>query len=494
MKETTGCLCGCISRSVQPRIQIAVALALIWLVLAYGPAEAQDTAWSQPINLSNSPNDSNLPSIVTDSAGFVHVVWCEGVESDQANTIYYTRFDGETWSPPVDIVHTSSQVADAPVLAIDPENTLHMVWVGGHNDRVLYSQAPALTADSARAWRTPVEIGDRLTITNYPDIATDDAGGLHVVYAVRGGEEAGVYYSDSPDGGRNWTLPIRVSEPFASDRIFIRARLALDEGGGIHAVWTEGGIRYAQSLDGGNTWSTLLTIDGSYDLAGILTLPENQVHLTWSGSDLDRKKFHRWSSDRGLTWTPIVALHEVGGYQGWPGLAADSRGAIHLVQVSNLQAGLKENLYYQVWQNETWSPPINLLSRVEGSPNHPTNPQLAIGLGNQLHLVVAHYVQQPAASQGWAFEIFYLRGLADAPQLEPVPVAAQVRASPSVAVLPSTATPHPATTRSTATSVEVAAPGQPPAEREPAVVVVVSIIPVLLLLGGVFVARLTRKR
>jgi len=60
-----------------------------------------ETGWSAPVNLSNTPTYSNVePDIAMDSADHPHIVW---VEYSGNQDVYYTHFDGICWSAPLTI-------------------------------------------------------------------------------------------------------------------------------------------------------------------------------------------------------------------------------------------------------------------------------------------------------------------------------------------------------------------------------------------------------
>ncbi len=112
--------------------------------------------------------------------------------------------------------------------------------------------------------------------------------------------------------------------------------LAVDGGGGLHAVWTQlastdieypadrpdpidvaalpaGEIRYAGSSDGGRSWSgerTLVDSAVGVDAANVAASGDD-VYLVWRAVDGDRLRiFFRRSSDRGATFGAAVAISD----------------------------------------------------------------------------------------------------------------------------------------------------------------------------------------
>ena len=88
-------------------------MLLLLLFWGQAPAAAQSgpIVWSQHTNLSSSPQASAHPAIVADDYGLVHVFWSEEVGGrpvtpeegirNSGNSILYTRWDGQSWSPPL---------------------------------------------------------------------------------------------------------------------------------------------------------------------------------------------------------------------------------------------------------------------------------------------------------------------------------------------------------------------------------------------------------
>jgi hypothetical protein len=140
------------SRAAARSVCLQVALlCFLWSSLTQ-PVASQEgpISWSKPLDLSNTPQGSGHPAIITDSYGYVHVFWSEDLGGrlmrpqdslPSGNTLLYTRWDGESWSEPNDILSISDDaVADFASVTIDPNNRLHVVWSGQKN--IYYSSAP----------------------------------------------------------------------------------------------------------------------------------------------------------------------------------------------------------------------------------------------------------------------------------------------------------------------------------------------------------------
>jgi hypothetical protein len=485
---------------IDPVKRVGAFLVLLGTVLCLiNPARAQAGDWLGPINLSSSDFDSRSPSVAVDPSGDVHVVWCEAVQGDGCDMIFYVSYDGTTWSSPIDIVSDPGYRADVPVLAADESGVLHMVWMG--QGQVLYSGVYAPAAGSAGNWMAPVAVAPYpLSQIDNPDLLVDTSGNLHVVYAVRNGSESGVHYSRLSRGEEVWDLPQEIYANHREDRMVDRARLTVDELGGIHVAWTESnfpdtfppiGIRYAYSFDEGWTWSQPFLVDGPYDLSGIIARGE-EIHFVWSGTNPDRHKFHMWSADRGENWSLVSRTVEGGGYQGWPSLVLDSDANLHLLQVGNIGGGT-EALAYQTWLEERWTSPVVLLSRPDGAPDHLRDPDAVVGLGDELHVVNSHVLDYPSGSGNWRRDIVYFRHRVGSPHIQAEPLPSPIPAEPSATAEP-LIDPTMMDISGTTTSPVDQRAEQTGDNTSPGIVVLVSVLPPFLIVLLVLVVVLNRRK
>ncbi|MBN1979699.1 MAG: hypothetical protein JW918_20070 [Anaerolineae bacterium] len=437
----------------------ALCLTLSPSVFPSRVVRAQVGGWSDPVNLSNTETKSWIPAIAADDFGNVHVLWGEWLDDDNdwGDAIYYTMWDGETWSVPNDVlISPAGAVSDLPAIAADSQGRLHVVWEA--QPGIYYSQA--WIQDSpwlATAWSPPKAIS--LVGRGRAYIAVDDEDNVHVVWIdpppdtrILDGELCpdcwDVYYTRSSDGGQSWSAPINLS-----DSVYRPAYpfLAIDGQGVIHAAWDEhnaadqaitGG--YSRSLDGGATWSQPWDVGRDVAPENLVSLhvglgAEGQVYLTWrlwqaAGT------FLRRSTNGGETWSPIVRLPQLdyGGY-GYLETASDSAGRLYLAA----SAGPYENkeVYVGQWGANDWM----WLLDVSDTPVHSSRPRLVVSEGNVVHLVwFEHTEGQATIHEEGNMEIWYSRLETDAPHLpaRALPARPPVTATPAPDAYP-TPTPVP---------------------------------------------------
>jgi hypothetical protein len=422
----------------------SAALLIGLIVWLGGYREAIDVAaqsgtvvWSESIQLSAPQAYAWDPTIATDTAGNVHVMWSQTMSKEDptlfgGDTLFYARWDGEVWSWPVDVlVSPRGPAAAFPDLAVTPDGTLHAVWnARGASSELMYSHAPACCADHPRNWSPPVSLG--MSCLQTTALAADDRGRLHVAFASS--ETGNIVYRRSDDGGATWPVWIDiVGEMQQDDEFAIYPRLAVDGRGRVHAVWTVDPwpgrlVMYARSDDGGDNWSEPQVIDSVYyghyagpgwgpTLIDVETSGEDEVHLIWDGAPTIERN-HVWSFDGGRTWSgPDLLFPEITGVgrAGWNDMVVDSAGTLH--------AFCLKGPLHASWSGSAWSDSTDIALQFEWPGD---SVRAALNLGNQLHVVwIDRHGGQPP------YQVWYVRGETTAPA-----VAAQALPIPTPTLLP----------------------------------------------------------
>jgi len=326
--------------------------------------------WSAPVNLSQSQALPGLPAVAADAEGRVHVLWSEAVTPEGAETaLFYARWDGERWIRPARVLGSPSEGgAQEPALAAVGDR-LHAVWSGGPNGEIFYSRAFLRDAYATGGWSEPqpLPVPSPLAdsgVGSWPDVAAGPGGALHVVYAVPLNEGRGIYYTRSDDDGQSWTPVRQVFDAAAAGWTMADyPRLAVDARGALHVVWVRAalpgsglpqGIYYARSTDRGETWSgPLKAAEGTYAWPQVAAGPPGQVHLLWNEATDGRTWWHQWSADGGEGWTRPESVRSLRDVPGPVGLASDGAGALHLTGLGHDDTG-ELALLYVTWTGQRW--------------------------------------------------------------------------------------------------------------------------------------------
>ncbi len=233
-------------------------------------------------------------------------------------------------------------------------------------------------------WSVPVNISNSAPNSNFPAICSDRRGWLHVVWEENVGSVWGlndIYYACRVDSV--WTLPLNVSnDSFAS----WRPDVAVDTLNRVHVVWGNyetGKIMWTMCEDG--VWTTPVSISDSVPYACVapeiaVNPLDNAVHCVWhdlGSATTDAEIWHTYFD--GETWSVPENVTNDTYDSGWPDIAIDSLGRIHLVW---MDYGT-EDIFYSCWDGTTWSSPVNI-SNLSGQS---CAPRIAIDRDNNPHVV-----------------------------------------------------------------------------------------------------------
>jgi hypothetical protein len=418
-------------------IEKIVCQLCIVLVFGWGSgssAQSPVVQWQDPINLSRSEWPSWSPAIVSDDFGYVHVFWSEnfgGTQRDTGNTIMYSRWDGEYWEGPNDVLTVPGEgMANYVAVDVDSAGRLHAVWTG--QSLFYYSNALAWEAHDARAWSAPLAVAaDSARSGLESDIVAEADGRIHIVFATP--QSAGVYAIHSDDGGVSWTSPVRLSDSLREpEQGCLAVKIVSDPVGRLHVVWQtyqeEGfgqSVYYTRSLDRGETWEKPRLMgwreDGDFEVgwAYLTVRGDSELHLIHVGGFRSGTvgRTHHISTDGGGTWEPARhIITDIEGVNGYVIPIVDSQGSLHLIINGRPSATQATGIYYATWQADAWS----TVSAVAVEGDFVANPHridAAVRLGNELHVVF--WNEAGAAPE----EILYLRGnVAAVPPQAAVPV------------------------------------------------------------------------
>lgn len=518
-----------------------VALLLILSLSAPLRAAAQRiNVWTSFENISKTPTSSTYPAAAADRFGRVHVVWSDDLGgktrnlrysqdgtpildyrgkhvnylTEAGNTLFYSNWDGEKWTSPVDIHSYPSSNLTFSDIAVDSKGMLHLVWTMATAERVdlMYSQVPGDSGRSVQAWSTPVLLATGLFAYYIPiGITADPADGLHILYYKIGGNP-GVFSISSFDGGKIWSDPVQLYANNSSDGREDGSqplRISADDQGRLHAAWTvyaqDGNgkdVYYAQSVDQGMTWGTPFRVaskqQGWYEVDWLsIGVVGERIHAVWEGGPLAFTN-ERISPDGGQSWgTARRILPLLVGENGWSDLVTDSQGILHQLLVKRIGAAGGSQIYalwHSQYVDDHWSIPVivgladqdvynsaSTLTRGEVN-NLLAGTIMEDGLryqrsvilnGNELFVVIVNEYDG---------EIYAARTILNAPRTAPDPLPTELPAAiaqPTSATLPAL---EPTATLSFDRNID-------DSTMNPGTLVIASIAPVLLLVLGLFIYR-----
>jgi len=246
--------------------------------------------WSFPETISPSMTAaSGYSSVVVDSSGVIHVVYDDQVSSGNYD-IFYTRYEGGSWTVPQDLSQDPYDSA-FPALAIDSRQRLHVVWRrrSGYPYPIIYRRY------ENGVW-TPQEIISDTFYGGRAGIAIDFNDRVHVVF---GGLYGKIYHTVLIKD--RWTVPELIYQD--SDSFYIPLTgIGVDSNNILYLVWTQ------WEETGGYSDIYYMTYDGN-SWVGPLNLTRDTFSSLYP-------HIPRYISSRGvdLGWTSFVRTDSMSGY------------------------------------------------------------------------------------------------------------------------------------------------------------------------------------
>lgn len=500
-------------------LKIAASLTLLVVLFIQNTVGVWGAAnWPTPSVLSPAGSFAWFPDIISDVYGRVHVVWAAGAEGyDQ---VYYTNSDdGQKWQPPVDVFAVPwvglNSAATRPTMLIDSNGHLNVSFVD--LTTVFYSSAPLESTLIVNRWR-PKQAMSKGQTAYFSRMAMDRQNNLHYVFTQNAPSEEcpncyHLFYRKSTDDGTTWSAPVDlVKEAIGA----VKPQILVDAEDHIHVVWESGkggglgqltnptSVSYAGSVDGGKTWSQPENLSRfSADMGKNIAIGSDRLGnlvVAWWGLPMNRI-LYQVSSNSGKTWSTPAPIPGVWGaarvYQSNLdnyAFAIDGDGNLHLVAVGALSADQPTlNVLNLMWNGSQWAAP-DVVASYKGDV--PEWPRVSISQGNLMN-VIWFVRDEPhiwLSDQG-QYRVWYTRAQIDAKSIEPKPLptaaAPEIKPSPTPKTL-ITAAP---TAAQTATSRPAMAPSRgPQTETDYVLLLALAVVPSVLLIAGMAIYVMIRRR
>jgi len=306
-------------------------------------------------------------TMVTDDEGWLHVFWAtEAKDGDEFSDrkLFYARWDGETWSAPVDIIISSSGKI-SPIRAVASEDQrLILIWADNNSGEIFISIADRLEALNSREWSQPASIPSPWPISTSPDIAVAKDKTMYLAYAIPINEFRGIYLTSSADGGVTWSSPALVYDGAAQDWLGIEEpRIAVNNSDHIYLMFSRKllpldkdnkMLYFTRSEDGGKNWDLPVAVSSNPVEWGGIIVVDDEVNRIWLEKEGAISYYHHdVSLDMGKSWSKSNAIQEVVGETYPTDFAIDASGNVHLVQMRS-EGARKGVLQHWVLQDSRW--------------------------------------------------------------------------------------------------------------------------------------------
>ncbi|MCG2825202.1 MAG: exo-alpha-sialidase [Thermoplasmatales archaeon] len=217
----------------------------------YKSSSDEGMHWSDDKRVTNTPNESSMPSFIVDSHN-VHVIYQEAVGNEYELCYTNSKDNGDSWLQPQVLAESSPDFRE-PVITADSLGVLHVVWTDNRARAtgwvdVCYKKS----ADRGESWSESIDISGHLgSNTSMPlgrsfmsTIATDKFDNIFIVWTcsnftyengslVRTSND--IYYRYYNIAESKWSNITRITYAFDGGRLY--PKLITDEQNLLHMVW-----------------------------------------------------------------------------------------------------------------------------------------------------------------------------------------------------------------------------------------------------------------
>jgi hypothetical protein len=247
--------------------------------------------WQSPLPVASSTAYEDFAPVISSGGGETWVTWYRAwLEGYTGYEVYASHWNGSSWDPEVMISRPDYGQTDEwyAYCVVDREGHPHFVWSEYYTGTIWYR---TYDGDS---WSDPIAIVDTTSeVRGFdPAIAVDDEGNLHVVFTghvLHNPTDLDIYYTKSTDGGLTWSYPEMVNE---DDEYYDQwARIALISFDNVWITWYKEYSLWVSKIYAihlkEDTWSQIWRLDGDETQTdGTPTIaldPQNHPWVTWNG-------------------------------------------------------------------------------------------------------------------------------------------------------------------------------------------------------------------
>ncbi len=383
---------------------------------------------------------SHVPSLAIDSAGNVHIAWCDNTNYAGAGSdwdIFYKQWDTSTssWST-TEIVSTESITHSYyPSLAVDSVGNVYVVWgdetdyAGAGSDRDIFYKRWNATSSS---WTTTEVVSTESTgYSHDSSIDVDSVGNVHIAWEdwtdyAGAGTDNDIFYKRWNATSSSWTTTEVVSTESTTHSYY--PSLAVDSVGNVYVVWgddtnyagagSDRDIFYKRWDTSTSSWTTTEVVstestgyshDSSIDVDSV-----GNVYIAWedvtnyAGAGNDEDIFYKSWDVFSSAWTSTeVVSTESTGNSNVPSLAVDSVGNIHISWGDNTDyagEGADEDIFYKSWDvfSSAWTSTEVVSTGTTGNSH---DSSLAVDSVGNVYIAWCDNTDYAGAGSDW--DIFY---------------------------------------------------------------------------------------
>ncbi|MBD0255682.1 MAG: fibronectin type III domain-containing protein, partial [Cytophagales bacterium] len=250
---------------------------------------------------------------------------------DNSNEIWYSTFDGNTWTENVPI---GQQSKVTPVMTVFNDR-LHMLHLGKSSNQISYSIL------EGGSWRPSVEIGQ---LSKAAPVLAVFNGKLHMLHL--GDRSNEIWYSTLE--GDTWTPNVRIGQQSKATPVMA---VFNDQLHMLHLGDTSNEIWY--STFDGNAWTRNVRIGQQSKATPVMAVFNGKLHMLHLGDSSDEIWY---STFDGNAWTRNLPIGQQG--KATPVMAVFN-GRLHMLYLGNPS----NQIWYSYLDGGAWAPKVPLPDR-----------------------------------------------------------------------------------------------------------------------------------
>ncbi|MDE1725241.1 MAG: exo-alpha-sialidase [Thaumarchaeota archaeon] len=328
-------------------------------------AQVQSPGFTNPVTLSDSSANSELPHILVSGDG-IFAIWST-THNGKSDVYFAKSTDGGTsFGKPV-LISDNAKLSAFPQMAIDGNN-VYSLWVEKSEDNstnIVFTKS----TDQGNSFAPPVYITHGVRNSGIPKIFAD-TGKVYLTWEDNNKGNFEVFLSKSSNSGDSFDSPVDISSSAGesgSPEVFVYKN-------NIYEVWmdnTSGNydIMFTKSSDGGNTFSKPLDVSNLKGDSGYPQLAawNNDVYVVWTQTmtGINYDIYFVKSSNNGDSFDTPINLSNNSGPSGWPKISSD--GTIYVSWVDSTPGKFDVFITKSNDGGATFQDPTNLSNSVNES-------------------------------------------------------------------------------------------------------------------------------
>jgi hypothetical protein len=366
------------------RKNIANRLIIMGFLTAYvficgSVAAAQESpVWPPQQRIPGYEANTWPPILIPDQNRTVHAFssqWLDGGGGPAVRAIVYNQWTADQgWTPPNDVIlspfKSESRILDA---FLDPAGMVHLIFWGGDNTQanVYYARAPLLEAGKAQSWSTPVLLAEKAGDPENGVFLAKDESSLSVIFSGQSGGN-GLYVCSSKDDGNTWSQPVLIFYTDDPKNFVNELSSYRGDSGWYHVIWNEvtiggqgRGIYYAKTGGDELDWMgpvRLAEAEGGYGTNTPAVLEYHNEILAFY--NLGGKIWQRSAEGEGLSWSsPRQVFSRHVGVNGALSLVFDGNDELHMFFGQRITGSPDiHGMWHSVYRENIWSEPEAVVS------------------------------------------------------------------------------------------------------------------------------------